>query len=536
MVILTMIMRLPGIANQAIFIYVSHGLFYAFIYFGLFITWGISIKRRIIQEQTLKFMIAIVVLMLFWFMVRTIKFIYIDDNTDIERWCWYAYYIPMILIPLMSLFVALSLGKPEDYRLPKWNALIYIPAIILIGFVLTNDFHQMVFTFPKGGPWSDQNSKYGIVYWIIFSWITSSVLASLIITMIKSRVPRSKKILWLPFIPYFIALAYAILYIMGFPFLRVIAGDMTAIFCLIIMAIFESLIQSGLVRSNVYYKELFYGSDLKAQILNKDYQLCYQTNLFPVEANHNLRTSTFPISGGHVTWLEDISEMNGLIKELEEVNQRLSEENSLLQAELELRGRKIEIDEKTKLYDKITKKIEPQLKALNNILSEGIEDTGSLQEKLVQICVLGTYIKRSGNLLILGEDSSVFSVKELEYCLRESVEAILQGGIDCTLKSNCKGKVKAEYLVLVYDLFEEIVESILPCITALFINLSISKGNVKIKLQINCDKENKLENKLDKESSKNISELIKNGGHVAMTEEDGSLAIIVELPKAGEGI
>ena len=43
--------------------------------------------------------------------------------------------------------------------------------------------------------------------------------------------------------------------------LRIIAGDMTAIFCLFTMTIYES-IQSGLLRSNIYYEELFYASDL----------------------------------------------------------------------------------------------------------------------------------------------------------------------------------------------------------------------------------------------------------------------------------
>ncbi len=131
--------------------------------------------------------------MLFWFLIRTIKFIYTEKDSALERWLWYAYYIPMTLIPLMSLFVALSLGKLEDYRLPEWTKFIYIPAIILIGFVLTNDLHQMVFRFPPGGLWTDSNFKQGIVYWIVFFWMTSSVLASLVITMFKSRVPRSKK-------------------------------------------------------------------------------------------------------------------------------------------------------------------------------------------------------------------------------------------------------------------------------------------------------------------------------------------------------
>lgn len=545
LIIFTMILRLPAFAEKPIFHYFNRSLIYALIYFAILIAWGISVKRRIIQRQTLKFLMAIVALMLFWFMVRTIRFIYTEDDSVMERCCWYAYYIPMLLIPLMSIFVALSLGKPENFRLPKWIGLIYIPTIIFIAFVLTNDFHQMVFVFPGGNPLSGSDYSYGPLYWLVWIWMIMSLLISLIITLAKSRVPHSKKILYLPFIPYFAGLIYGILYVGKVPFLRVIAGDMTAIFCLFTMAIFESLIQSGLIRSNIYYEEFFHASDLKAQILNKDYQICYQTNLaHPLfneplakfvlgETNENMRMSAYPISGGQILWLEDISEMNGLIKELEEVNQRLSEENDLLQAELELKERKIKIDEKIRLQDKITEKIKPQLEQLNHILSGDIVES-SLQEKLAQICVLGTYIKRRSNLLILSEDNNLFSAEELNYCLKESVEAMLQGEIDCSLKVSCKGKVKAKNAILIYDLFEEIIEAILPCIPAVFINLNISKGNIKMKLQINCNKGNNLADITEMMNFENTDSLVKNGGSMTKTIEDDTLAIAVELPRMGE--
>lgn len=523
LIIITMVLRLPCMANKPKLIYLSNGLIYALIYFGLFIAWGISIKRRIIQKQTLMFFLGIVALIIFWFMVRTIKFIYIERDTNIERWFWYAFYIPIILIPLMSLFIALSLGKLEDYKLPKRTGLFYIPIIVLIGFVLTNDFHQMVFMFPEVGLWTEKNFNYGVVYWIIFIWVAGAILASLVITIIKSRVPRSKKILWLPLIPYSVGFIYAVLYVMEFPFLRVIAGDMTAIFCLLIIAILESLIQSGLIRSNIHYEEIFYNSDIKAQILNKDYQICYETGFIPAKVDDNIRISTIPISGGNVVWQEDISEMNGLIKKLEEVNQRLSEENNLLLAELELRERKIKIDEKIRIYDKLTKEVEPQLQLLNNLLPEDMGDINFLQERLVQICVIGTYIKRRSNLFILKEDNSLFSAKELEYCLRESIEAMSMGEIDCSLNTNCKGNIEAKNAVLAYDLFEKIIEAILPYIIALFINLNISKGNIKMKLQISSDKEN----------LKNINQLVNSKDYIII-EEDDSLAITIELPKEGE--
>ena len=54
----------------------------------------------------------------------------------------------MLFIPLLTVFVALSLGKPERFRLPSRTALLYIPTAALLLLVLTNDLHQLEFVFP----------------------------------------------------------------------------------------------------------------------------------------------------------------------------------------------------------------------------------------------------------------------------------------------------------------------------------------------------------------------------------------------------
>ena len=53
----------------------------------------------------------------------------------------------MLLIPMLSVFVSQSLGKGEDFRLPRWTKLLYLPTLLLLLLVLTNDLHQQVFSF-----------------------------------------------------------------------------------------------------------------------------------------------------------------------------------------------------------------------------------------------------------------------------------------------------------------------------------------------------------------------------------------------------
>ena len=95
---------------------------------------------RIVQTQVRRYLLAISVLMVLWILLRSIKFSI--DNMDAERWLWYFYYFPMLLIPMLSVFVSLSLGKGEDFQLPRWTKLLYFPTLLLLLLVLTNDLHQ----------------------------------------------------------------------------------------------------------------------------------------------------------------------------------------------------------------------------------------------------------------------------------------------------------------------------------------------------------------------------------------------------------
>ena len=100
--------------------------FRSVIYIVLFAAWGFSVRRRIIQSQVRRYLTAVSTLVVFWVTVRTIRHLFAASPWG-TRHLWYLYYLPMLFIPLMAVFVAMSLGKPERFRLPKWTAFLYIP-------------------------------------------------------------------------------------------------------------------------------------------------------------------------------------------------------------------------------------------------------------------------------------------------------------------------------------------------------------------------------------------------------------------------
>lgn len=46
----------------------------SFIYIGLFIAWGISIRRRIVQKQVAQYLTGVSVLLILWFTFRCAKY------------------------------------------------------------------------------------------------------------------------------------------------------------------------------------------------------------------------------------------------------------------------------------------------------------------------------------------------------------------------------------------------------------------------------------------------------------------------------
>ncbi len=415
------------------------------IHFALLIAWCLSIKRRIIQTQVRKYLFTIITLMIFWILLKTIK--YSINDTDIKRYLWYLYYIPMLFIPLFSLFVSMSLAKNENYLLPKWTKLLYIPTTLLFLLVLTNDYHQNIFSFHTG-IMTDLNYQYEIGYYVILIWIIICALSSFINMLRKSRIIQNKTILLFPLLPLSLSFIYTVSYINNFNWITAFIKDMTVIHCFLIYSIFESCIQCGLIQSNIGYNELFEATTLPIQITNTDYEITHVSHALkePIEPKllKQMQTSTilldnntllkkYELNNGYVYWKEDISEMNALWNELELTRDELKDTGDILAVENSQREKLLRLTEENKLYDLMAKETSKQIEMINDHLSK-IKNTDDIHEARIilgQIIIIGTYIKRRNNLIFVGAQNGLIPSKELQLCLNESSENLNYYGIAC---------------------------------------------------------------------------------------------------------
>ena len=459
------------------------------IYVFLFSAWCYTLWLRIVQVQVRRYLLAISALMVLWILLRSIKFSI--GNTDAERRLWYFYYFPMLFIPMLSVFVSQSLGKDEAFRLPRWTKLLYIPTLLLLLLVLTNDLHRQVFSFPSG-VLSDGEYRYEKGYYFVLGWEALCAAFSLVLMVRSCRIPHSRRIRWLPLVPFALSLAYAYAYVKKVYWVWVLAGDMTVSQCLIFASIFECCIQCGLIQSNLGYDELFEATSLPVQIT--DHALCtkyasiaMQKPLPQSELRHMQQDTVqmdddtllkrHRLRSGWVFWKEDISALNQIRKELELTRDELRDTGDVLTAENAQRARWLKLIEENRLYDMMEAQTARQIAMLRELLTElqKTEDSGRARHLLGQVIIIGTYIKRRSNLIFVGEQRGSISAQELLLCLNESSENISIYGADCKAIVKGEGLLTVEQATQVYDLFEAVVETELESLRALLISIEVGK-------------------------------------------------------------
>ena len=459
------------------------------IYVFLFSAWCYTLWLRIVQVQVRRYLLAISALMVLWILLRSIKFSI--SNTDAERRLWYFYYFPMLFIPMLSVFVSQSLGKDEAFRLPRWTKLLYIPTLLLLLLVLTNDLHRQVFSFPSG-VLSDGEYRYEKGYYFVLGWEALCAAFSLVLMVRSCRIPHSRRIRWLPLVPFALSLAYAYAYVKKVYWVWVLAGDMTVSQCLIFASIFECCIQCGLIQSNLGYDELFEATSLPVQIT--DHALCtkyasiaMQKPLPQSELRHMQQDTVqldddtllkrHRLRSGWVFWKEDISALNQIRKELELTRDELRDTGDVLAAENAQRARWLKLTEENRLYDMMEAQTARQIAMLRDLLAElqRTEDSDRAIRLLGQIIIIGTYIKRRSNLIFVGVQRGAISVQELRLCLNESSENISVYGADCKTIVKGEGQLTVEQATQIYDLFEAVVEMELESLRALLTSIEVGK-------------------------------------------------------------
>ena len=474
------------------------------IYLGIYCAWVIYLNKHIVHKRMRQCLTAIGCLMVFWFFLRTIKYHVFQDPLSAHI-CWYLYYLPMLLIPTLGLNAALLLEEKENAKIRKNHVLLLFFAAVLIICVFTNDLHQQVFRFYLKPPYSDNSYGYGFIFLIIQIWIIFCLSAMDVILVRRSKT-SGKKRFWLPVIPGIVLLGWNIGNILRLPFLSAIAGDLTAICCLCIAAIFQGCILCGLIPTNSRYFELFQSTgNLDAEITDETFQRYYYTGNFP-ELSKDMRECVIagssmqengtlirhiPVKGGHLFWTEDISALLDQYQDIQEQQEELTERNQLLQMTYQKEAARRKLEEQNRLLNMIQDQTYRQYELLSMYMKK-IEQTDSREECdifLSKIVVVGTYLKRRKNLVLTRYSSQgdSLTMADLKQSLAESCENLKLCKIRAAYFVQDKEKLlHADDVLRCYDFFEWLIEQLFDVVNSIFFRVTQIEEKLQISVHVVC--------------------------------------------------
>ena len=463
------------------------------LYLLLFTLWGFSLDRRIIQRQTLHCLRLTAALMLLWLILRTLKYSVVTDLTA-GRYIWYLYYLPMLFLPLLGVYIALSMGKSEDYRLSRGTGMLSsIPAALFL-LVITNDLHQQVFAFKSGVPGLPVSGTYSYrpLYFICLGWMVVCMAFSLVCLFRKSRIPSGEGKRIMPFVLGCAMLLYSILYLSGIPAVRWWFGDMNVMFCLLYAAIYESCIRCRMIPSNTGYVELFEATTLAACIADRSGRIVLRSRAAdenmtcPQEGQRIVRPdgmciSSAPISGGYAVWQDNVRPLTELCARLNANKEEMEKNKKKLQEGYLVRKKLHELTEKNRIYDELEKRNGKQTARIRQLLRQ-CENASPAEAKslLKRILLLGTYVKRSANLYFLSREYEFLPQQELRLTVDEAVRALTACGTECGVIYRTTKPMRSDEVVRIFELLKIVAEATVDDLRSLFISVSDSAMDLSV--------------------------------------------------------
>ncbi len=441
----------------------------------IYLHWFFSVRRRFPQKHMRMQITLLAAAFIALSLLKVAKYNFTQTDSTLQRYLWYAYYVPFLFGPVFIFSASLSFGKPNDYKPSRLWALLYIPAAALSAAILSNDLHRQAFAFSYGLSHWNGAYTHGPVYYLVVAWMALLIIGVIVMAVRSTVSRRLFRTAWLPLA----VLAFAVLYWMQYQyfgssswFLQSVL-NLTDFVCLCSILLFESLVSARIVVSNNDHPAIFAASSLNAGLADKDFcvqqasaagvrpmpeQLRQAADGEAMLPDGNTLLKVRPVRGGWFYWTEDITELKHLQAELKDTADYLNEENAMLRVSAEIEEGRRRTAEQTKLYDRVTEAMRPQVDKLELLLRELPEDENAFRETMKKAAVLVAYLKRRSYLLLLAGTRQYLTGEELALCFEESAKALHTTGVVCDVGTEEGLFIPSGDADKLYEAFETLVE------------------------------------------------------------------------------
>lgn len=472
------------------------------LYLFMLFLWCRKTYIRVVSRRLKALFVSSSVLVMLWFVFRLIK--YTTEDLLLGRYMWYNYYLAIIFLPLLSLHIALILRNPEAKRLGRFYSVMGTIALALYLLVLTNNLHNFVFKHYGAGN-ADSDYSYNWGYYLIYAWVGCVAILTFILVIRESRIILSGFYFMYPIGLLLVGCTYSIVAMLlkqnyGIkPFF-----DNTPLYCWIFCAIWEFFITAGLIPTNRYYVEYFNESLLSAYITDKSGNILYQSkNADPlteeeyyalmesgkITCDDDSEAYVYSMKNEYVIYEYDTTEVMDMIEELEDARENLMGEKFIRQKANEAEAARIRIEEKEYIFEKLTAATISQLRRIRENMKLIKDSEGDAEKKLwEETVILGTYVKRCSNLLLLQEGDPKISVIELQLSVQQTMENLKLMGVNTGMMFKAEGYTNVDPILQCYELFENIIEWDLRGLKGIHVMFSMRAEQCIFLIEAECEK------------------------------------------------
>ncbi|MCL2488196.1 MAG: hypothetical protein FWE80_05875 [Oscillospiraceae bacterium] len=449
-------------------------ILFAVVFIIIAVIWIGSMMRRSQQRNIRRVIFIMGFIIIGWVLTRVVKYQAINEDA-LTRYLWYGFYIFQTLLPLGMLRIASLIGiGSENRRFPKWFMPVLSLDLVLIGLVMTNDLHGMMFKLDLSQPgWSETgNYSYGIFYFFVMAALLLQLIAGivLIFTKIKYSPRRFSVIFSLLFTAALIA--YMVGYALNIPAFA--ESDMTLVVSMFALLFLELCIRAGQIPVNTHYRQLFQSMGLNLQItdgsgagvfaadgaepLSID-QWSALSEQDTVQLDENTLLLKNKIAGGYAVWRADITAVNELKAQLEVSNKNLVFINKMLSNIAQNKGQAAQIHARTALYAAMERDIAGHERRLAEMLKKTPGDESERAVYMGIIAILVCYIKRRCQLLLSETDGNRdIELNDMLIYFDELTEFARMAGVDCLISCALDGGIGMRCAVLFYDFLGAVLE------------------------------------------------------------------------------
>lgn len=426
--------------------------------------WKGTVSHRMMRRDVRRVVSLLSWLTVGWLLLRLFKYQQLTEGT-LTRMCWYGYYLFQLALPVALLYLTEILDRAEgEKRLahPLWPPLVcYVLSVLL---VLTNDLHRLVFRFDLEGNWASDYS-YGLGYWLMIAFS----LLFFVLAVVKLFYKGRKSAYWGGKLFSLLFCGGLIFYVIAYVYRVPLAweSDITVNICILSVLFFETVLHAGLVPVNIQYQRLFAFAPISLTILDENGRTVLSSRSAhpisrsiwkrllmdmeqPLLRDSNTQLHAIPVRSGMAVWQEDLSRINRLKREIQDVQDRLEAANRLLREEGEIKKRLMTVEANRSLFEQLDRDMEQRVASLTRLIKT-LPKTDKPKGLTAYITLCLCHIKRRCNLFFLARQGELLPGDELELYLDELAELARYAGLQTLIRCGQKEALEIRSAALCYD-------------------------------------------------------------------------------------